>query len=73
MLVLGSVMLLPIIVIPIIMLFVYLVKLWIIFLSVVKTLVIVSSGLSCGIFTMFIRLINFIMNLIHSMGKEKIG
>ena len=44
MLVLGSVMLIRVLVIPIIMLFVCLVKLWIIFLSVVETLFIVSGG-----------------------------
>ena len=43
-LVMGSVLLLPVLVIPIIMLFICLVKLWVLFLSVVETLVIVSGG-----------------------------
>ena len=47
-LVLGSTVFIPVLVVPIIMLFICLVKLWIIFISVVETLVIVSSGLSGG-------------------------
>ena len=43
-LVLGSAVFLPVIVITIVMLFISLVKLWIIFISVVETLVIVASG-----------------------------
>ena len=46
MLVLGSELLMPVLVIPMIMLFISLVKLWIIFISVVETLVIVAGGLS---------------------------
>ena len=46
MLVLGSMLLLLVLVKPIIMLFIYLVKLWILFLSMVETLVIVDGGLS---------------------------
>ena len=44
MLVMGSAVLLTVLVIPITMLFICRVKLWILFLSVVETLVIVSSG-----------------------------
>ena len=51
MLIMGSTVLLHVLVIPIIMLFICLVKLWIIFLSMVETLVIVSGGQSGGIFT----------------------
>ena len=50
MLVLGSKLFLPIIVIPIIMLVISLVNVWIIFIDVVETLVIFSGGLSGGIF-----------------------
>ena len=50
-LIMGSTVLLHVLVIPIIMLFICLVKLWIIFLSMVETLVIVSGGQSGGIFT----------------------
>ena len=46
MLVLGSAVFLPVLVIPIIMLFICLSKLWILFLSVVGTLVVVAGGLS---------------------------
>ena len=43
-LVMGSAVLLPVQGITMIMLFIYIVKLWIIFLSVVETLVVVSGG-----------------------------
>ena len=43
MLVVDSALLLPVKVIPMIMLFVYFVKLWIVFISVVETLIIVSG------------------------------
>ena len=43
-LVMGSSVLLPVLVIPIIMLFISLVKLWITFLYTVETLIIVASG-----------------------------
>ena len=46
MLVMGSAVLLTVLVIPLIVLFISLDKLWIMFLSVVATLVIVSGGLS---------------------------
>ena len=72
-LVLGSEILIRVLVIPIIMLFIFLVKLWIIFISVVETLVIVSGGRSGGIFTIFSGLINFVMNLIHCMGLIGFG
>ena len=45
-LVMGHVVFISILFIPIIMLFIFLVKLWVIFLSMVETLVIVSGGLS---------------------------
>ena len=73
MLVLGSMMLLPVLAIPIIMLFICLIKLWIIFLSVVKTLVIVSDGWSGGIFTRSNEIFNFVMKLIHCMGLSGFG
>ena len=50
------------------MLFICLVKLWILFLCVVETLVIVFGGLSAGIFTRSSELINFLMNIIQRMG-----
>ena len=43
-LVIGSVVLPHLLVIPIILLFIFLVKLWIIFLSMVETMVIVDGG-----------------------------
>ena len=64
----GFAVFLPVLVIPIIMLFICLVKLWILFLSVVETLVIVSSGQSGGIFTRSSRLIHFVMILINFVG-----
>ena len=73
MLVLGYTVLLPVIVIPIIIFFICLVKLWIIFLFVVETLVIVSGELSGGIFTIYNGLIHFLMNLIHYIGMEGFG
>ena len=73
MLVLGYLVLLPVIVIPIIMLFICLVELWILFLSVAKTLVIVSGGLSVGIFTRSSGLIHFVMILINCMGLVGFG
>ena len=45
-LVLGSAVFLTVLVLPLIVLFISLGKIWIMFLSVVATLVIVSSGLS---------------------------
>ena len=62
MLVLGSVVFIPVIVLPIIMLFICIVKLWIIFISVVETLIIVIGGLPGRIFTRFSVLIRFVMN-----------
>ena len=73
MLVLGYVMLLPVIVIPILMLFICIVKLWILFISMVDALVIVSGGLSGGIFTRSSGLINCVMDLIHCMGLAGFG
>ena len=49
-LVLGSTVFLPVLVIPIIILFICIFKLWLLFLSVVETLVIVYGGLSGGTF-----------------------
>ena len=72
-LVMGSTVLLPVLVIPIIMLFICPVKLWILFLSAVETLVIVSGGLSGGIFTIYSGLIHFLMNLIQCMGLTGLG
>ena len=72
-LVLESDVLLHVKFIPMIMLFIFLVKLWIIFISVVETLVIVSGGRSGGIFTIFSGLFNFVMNLIHCMGLIGFG
>ena len=59
MLVMGSAVFLPVLFIPVKMLFICLVKLWIIFLSLVETLVIVSGGKSGGIFTIYSGLVNF--------------
>ena len=73
MLVLGSMVFLPVLVIPIIMLFICLVKLWTIFLSVVENLVIVSSGRSGGIFTRSSGLIHFVIDIIHFMGQTVFG
>ena len=64
----GFMVLIHVLVIPIIMLFFCLVKLFIIFLSVVETLVIVYVGRLGGIFTRSSGFINFIINLIHCMG-----
>ena len=73
MLVLGYAVFLPVIVIPIIMLLIYIIKLWILFLSVVETLVIVSGGNSGGIFTRSSGSTHFVMELIHCMGLAVLG
>ena len=73
MLVLGYAVLLPVLVIPIIFLFICLVKSWIISLSVVETLVIVSGGLSGGILTISSGLDDSLMNLIYSTGLAGFG
>ena len=70
---LGYVVLLPVLVIPIIMLFICLVKLWILFLYMVETLIIVSGGCSGWIFTISSGLINLVMKPIHCMGMEVFG
>ena len=45
-LVLGYMVFLTVLVIPVIMFFIYLLKLWILFISMVETLVVVTGGLS---------------------------
>ena len=67
-LILGSVVLLPVLVIPIIMVFISLVKLCIIFIYMVETLVIVFRGWSGWIFTRSSGLIQLVTNLIYCMG-----
>ena len=56
-----------------IMLFISLVKLWILFLSMVETLVIVSGGLLGLIFTKYSGLIQIVTNLIYCMGLKVFG
>ena len=73
MLVLGSTVLIPVLVIPIIMFFICLVKLWILFISMFEILVIVSRGQSGGIFTRSSGLIKFSMKLIHLMKMSVFG
>ena len=72
-LVLGYAVFLPVPVIPIMMVYICLVQLWIIFLSVVETLVIVSSGLSGVILKISSGLINFVMKLIHFTRLQGFG
>ena len=67
MLVLGSALLLPLLVIPTIMLFIYIAKLWILYISVVESLFIVLGGLSGWIFTRSSGFIKIFMNLIYCM------
>ena len=73
MLVMESLVLLPVLVIIIIMLLIFLVKLWVLFLSVVETLVIIYGGQSGGMFKISSGLIQVVMNLIYCMGLTGFG
>ena len=66
-LVLCYVAFLPLIVLPVIVFFIYIDKLWILFISIVETLVIFPSESSGWIFTIYSVILKFVMNLICCM------
>ena len=70
---LGSMAFIPVLVLPMTVLFISMGKLWIMFLSVAETLVIVASGWSGWIFLRSSKSLKIVMNLIVVWGWQGLG